>query len=123
TTYHRALADLQPLVGRYSWMRTLLRWRARKHGGMFPQRMYDIAKRYGRNRKPYFVGRASDGTQFVGDYRDIYPVVQMVDPAFQAPFVRMLCEKLLERPGVFIDIGANMGLLAASVARACSGRQ
>lgn len=98
----------------------IMRSRAQKHGGMFPERAFRFLSHFGNPKKPYFIGRTSDGTQFVGDYRDLYSVLLVVDPHFNASFVNFIANRLKTKPGAYVDVGTNMGVIAAAVARAAS---
>ncbi len=118
TQFKQSLNELQPFIGNYGWLWTILRWRASLHGGMFPERAYNALKRFGNPNKPYFIGTTTAGVKFVGDYRDLYSVLLVVDPTFHLNFVKFICEKLKAKQAkVFIDVGSNMGIVAASVAK------
>ncbi|RTL45820.1 MAG: FkbM family methyltransferase [Candidatus Melainabacteria bacterium] len=117
-SYKQCLAEIEPFIANYNWLWKVLRWRAGLHGGMFPERAYAALKPFGNQKKPYFIGTTTAGVKFVGDYRDLYSVLLVVDPSFHLDFVKFICEKLTARRGkVFIDVGSNMGIVAASVAK------
>lgn len=113
-----ALRKLQPRIGNYAIHRILLRWRSRKHGGQFPARMWELLKhRLASSRRPLFIGRTSDAVRYVGDFRQVYPVVQLADPTFQSDLAAWIADHLRRRnTGAYIDVGANIGILAGSVA-------
>ncbi len=116
--FNKCLQKIQPQLANYDWLWSILRWRAQLHGGMFPERAYRLLKRFGNANKPYFISTTTAGVKFVGDYRDLYSVLLVVDPNFHLNFVKFICEKLKSKRGkVFIDVGSNMGIVAASVAK------
>jgi FkbM family methyltransferase len=116
------LAEVNAKLGNYEWMWMIMRSRARKHGGMFPERAFKFLRKFGNPNKPYFIGTNYDGTKFVGDYRDLYSVLLVVDPAFNRSFIDFIVRRIEGKGGNFIDVGANMGEISASVARRINNR-
>jgi FkbM family methyltransferase len=114
--YERCLAELRPQIGHYGWMWASLRLLARARGG-FPWTVWMRLQRWGNPRKPYFVGRTADGTLYLGDYRELYAAHFAVYADNDLPLLNFLKRRLQQSPGAFFDVGANMGILAASVAR------
>jgi FkbM family methyltransferase len=117
----RILAEFQPGMGRYGWMWTILRWRARQTG-FPPRKLYPLFRRFCRPGRPYFVGMTGDGVAFLGDYRDRYSVDHMVSPDEIDPLTAFLLNRARQTEGAILDVGANVGLVAAELARALPER-
>ncbi|MCS6775773.1 MAG: FkbM family methyltransferase [Chloroherpetonaceae bacterium] len=120
--FQQILDAMAPQLGRYDWMWPLLRWRARQTGWP-PRVLYPLFRRFCNPQRPYFVGRTTDGTRILGDYRDRYCVDQMVMPAAPDPVVELLIRRVQARPGIILDVGANMGMLTVALARRMPDRQ
>lgn len=117
----RALRELAPKIGNYAWFWALLRARARRHGGEFPLRYHALLRRLIRPDKPYFIGSAAGGTAFLGDARDVYSAISQVCPNHDTALIGFVRARLAARGGAFADIGANVGIVAAAVARSTHG--
>jgi FkbM family methyltransferase len=65
--------------------------------------------------RPLFVFEAC-GLKFVGDRRDRYARTLATNPGYEDTSVSHILNGLERRPGACIDIGANMGVVAALVA-------
>ena len=103
-------------IGKYSLIWRLLQFRA-KQTGYPPRKLYPLLRRFFRKDKPYFLGFQSNGVSFLGDYRDRYSVDHAAlpdEPDFQIELLQQITEIL---PGAVLDIGANMGLVSAAIAR------
>ena len=98
-----------------------LRALARSRGG-FPWTVWMRLQHWGNPRKPYFVGRTADGTLYLGDYRELYAAHFAVYPDNDLSLLGFLKRRIQQSPGAFFDVGANMGILAASVARSLPDR-
>jgi len=115
--FDRALSEIAPLIGSYNWAWVILRHRFRRHGGTgLPWRVYGLLRRLFNPAKPYFIGRTGDGVLYVGDVRDSYSVLCAINPRCEATMPRIVEEHLRSRVGSYLDLGANMGLVAATVA-------
>jgi FkbM family methyltransferase len=110
------LDALRPRIGNYNWLFAPLRRRYRKRGRL-PWRMYLLMRRLGSPRKPLFVAQSSEGIQFVGDYRDWYSMWCAIDPDYDRTIIEQLRLLLAQHPGHYLDVGTNMGIVAASLAR------
>ncbi len=119
--FQRHLEELRPRIGRYRFLLALLRFRCRQ-AGRFPERLHRLLLRFLDARRPYFVGVTADGTKYLGDFRDISSLVWQVEENHDDALLRFLKEGAARRGGAYIDIGANIGVLAASVARSLAGR-
>src|SRR5947209_12112110 len=83
------LEALRPKVGNYGWIWAILRARARRTGRI-PTRLYSRLQRFFRPEKPYFIAKATDGTAFLGDYRDDYATLCAILPDHEANLLRFL---------------------------------
>jgi FkbM family methyltransferase len=119
--FQRHLDALTPQIGNYEWMWRLLRARARRHG-WFPRKLYALLKRFANPRRPYFLGETGEGVRFLGDCRDTYAACCAVLPDYDTPLIRFITEQMRAREGAYLDIGTNLGVVAASVAQRLEGR-
>jgi FkbM family methyltransferase len=105
------------MIGSYTWQLKLLRNAAARTGG-FPQQLYRKLRRLIRRApsRPYFVTTSANGVLFLGDFRDSFSVACAVVPKYNEGVISVLTESALTRPGGFVDVGANAGIVAASVA-------
>jgi len=113
--------ELMPKISDYSWMWNLLRRRAQKTG-WFPRRLHAVIQRFGNPAKPYFVGQTSDGIRFLGDYRDEYSATCEVCPDYDGLLLRFMQKRMQRTDGAYVDIGSNMGVTVATMARFLQGR-
>jgi len=114
------LDELQPRIGHYGWMLSVLRHRSKRSGGL-PSRVLRWFRQISNRNRPYFIGVTEDGTRFVGDFWDDYSVAWAVQPGYDRHVVEFLKEKSGGLSGTFLDIGANCGVLAATVGRHTRG--
>ena len=77
----------------------------------FERRRTDIAP-----GRPYFTGKLAGGVRFMGDARDWPAALHAVDPECNSILIGALKDELSRRPGDFVDVGTNIGVVAASVA-------
>lgn len=120
--FERAAAELLPKTKSYEWAFRILR-QAQVHGEQFAHRRERLLKRFVSRRKPYFVFQTSDGLRLMGDYRDRYSRRAALYPDEEGDLAHWIIEALDARPGAYVDVGSNMGILAAMVARARPDRQ
>ncbi|MGY1741608.1 MULTISPECIES: FkbM family methyltransferase [unclassified Blastococcus] len=66
--------------------------------------------------RPYFTGKLANGVRFLGDARDWPSALHAVDPTCNSTLIRALEEELSRRPGDYVDVGTNIGVVAASMA-------
>lgn len=113
------LAEFTPQIGHYGWAFALLRRQFRKHGSCgFPYRAFSALRPFFRKGKPFFIGHTGDGVKFLGDWRDSYAVLSTLIERCDAELVDQIVKSIIRQPGsVYLDVGSNMGLLAASIAR------
>jgi FkbM family methyltransferase len=119
--FRRCLEELRPKIGRYGWLFTLLRLRARQKG-YFPDRTYRMLLKATDKDRPYFIGQTPSGIRYLGDVRDEYSVWFSIFPERDAALLRLLQARAAALDGTFIDVGANVGIFAATAARAAAGR-
>ena len=113
--FQQCLDTFLPQVGNYRWIWSLLAFRSRFKEG-FPHRIHAIIRRI-TQKKPYFIAHTKEGVAFVGDSREVYSVVCAVHPDWDGPNIRNLLKMYRPKSGAYLDIGANMGLLAATMAK------
>lgn len=118
--FHESLAQLQPQIGSYKWMWLALRLWSRYRGG-FAWGMHRRIKALQMNR-PYFIGRTGEGTRYLGDHRDLYTAYFATFPDNEAGLLRFMKQSFRQTSGACLDIGANAGITAASMALACADR-
>ncbi|MBV9849654.1 MAG: FkbM family methyltransferase [Armatimonadetes bacterium] len=119
--FPHVLESLGPQIGSYDWMWALLRLSTRRRGG-FPERLYARLRRLGNPRRPYFRGRTADGTAFLGDYRDFPSAAYMVMPRWNDAIIQFMRGQYDVIQGNYLDLGANFGVVAATMARHLAGR-
>jgi FkbM family methyltransferase len=72
--------------------------------------------------RPFFLGTLSSGINFAGDARDFPAVLHAIYPDCNATLINGLIEEIQGREGEVFDIGANIGVVAASLARQMGAR-
>ncbi|MGY1751704.1 FkbM family methyltransferase [Blastococcus sp. SYSU D01042] len=65
---------------------------------------------------PYFTGSVAGGIRYLGDARDWPSALHAVDPGCNDTLIDALTSELTQRPGDYVDVGTNIGVVAASVA-------
>lgn len=118
---HYILTEFRPYIGNYAWMWRLMRSRS-ANGQYFPDRMYRSLMRFGNPGRPFFIATTAAGTAFLGDYRDRYAAICSCDPDYNGTTIRFLQSKLDRARGAYLDIGANLGIIAATIARFLADR-
>src|SRR5207244_4286059 len=58
-----------------------------------------------------------------GDYRDDYATLCAIFPDHEADLLRFLKRQMERRAGAYLDVGTNLGLIAATMARALAGHE
>jgi FkbM family methyltransferase len=115
--FKRALEELRPQFGNYRWALAILGRQYRKHAtGGFPYRVYPMLKRFFNLKKPYFIGQTGNGIRFVGDIRDDYSILSAIDPQLDRLITEFMDRRVRPLEGSYLDVGANMGVVAATVA-------
>ncbi|MBB3676491.1 FkbM family methyltransferase [Modestobacter versicolor] len=66
--------------------------------------------------RPYFTGTLARGIQYLGDARDWPSALHAVDPGCNSILIDALLQELSRRPGNVVDVGTNIGVVAASMA-------
>jgi FkbM family methyltransferase len=66
--------------------------------------------------RPYFTGTHAGGVRYLGDARDWPSALNAVDAASNTTLIEALRQELSRRPGDFVDVGTNIGVVAASIA-------
>lgn len=72
--------------------------------------------------KPYFFGELSSGIKFVGDARDYPSALHFLHPDANSTLINAILLSIGESRGDFIDVGSNIGVVSASVARHIADR-
>jgi len=112
------LKTLRSMSGNYGWLLRLLR-RRQERSGHFPNRLHKILLRCVPKRRPYFIGETRHGVRFLGDIREYDSVHWAVGAQSDERLIDLACEQLNARPGAYLDVGANCGVVAATVALRC----
>ncbi|SEU00001.1 FkbM family methyltransferase, partial [Geodermatophilus poikilotrophus] len=66
--------------------------------------------------RPYFTGTVAGGVRYMGDARDWPSALHAVDPGCNRILIDALQRELSRRPGGFVDVGTNIGVVTASIA-------
>ncbi|MGY1885753.1 FkbM family methyltransferase [Blastococcus sp. SYSU DS0753] len=120
------LADLQGQIGDHSAMWAALTEAEFQRSG----RRTDLVSRvdgrfvqdFERSRagvpadRRYFTGTQAGGIRYLGDARDWPSALHAVDPACNSTLIDALRSELSRRPGDYVDVGTNIGVVAASMA-------
>lgn len=114
--FDRILAEMTPYVGDHDLAWNWMRW-AEKKGGKWPKHVNSLLKRTWKTGKPYGIVETAVGLRFFVDRRDRYARTNAIDPDYEVSTAAPIIQSLRERPGAYVDVGANMGILAAMVAR------
>jgi FkbM family methyltransferase len=109
------LDSYRPLLGRYTWLLRLLAWRKRQIG-FFPLRLHQRLQRFVSSSRPYFIGRTRQGVLFLGDVREYDSCHWAVGDSADEQVITRALELLRTRPGAYLDVGANCGVVAATLA-------
>lgn len=72
--------------------------------------------------RPYFIGELASGVGFAGDARDYPTALHALHPDCNATLIEGLLKALGDRSGDVIDVGANLGVVSASVANCLGSR-
>jgi FkbM family methyltransferase len=115
------LKAFRPQIGSYGLIWRLLQIRA-KQTGFPPRKLYPMLRRFLRPEKPYFIGMLGNGVSFLGDHRDRYSVDHIALPDERDFQIELLQKMVGILPGAVLDIGANMGLVSAAIARRYADR-
>ncbi len=117
------IRSMPPLFAFAFW---IMRLRTRKTRWL-PRRIYSIFspsfRRRAQSKTPLFVAKTNRGLSFIGDYGDNYSTLAATHPDYDASTVDFITERMQHLEGAFLDVGANMGILAASVAKSLQGRE
>lgn len=113
--FERILAETLPLVGNSNWAVNLARW-SQARGRHSQRHVQSLFKRAMNNKRPYFIFEAG-GLKFVGDRRDRYARTIAAAPSYEDASVGYILQSLRANPGAYLDVGTNMGVVAALVAK------
>lgn len=114
----RILEDLKPQIGNHAWAVALSRFVEPREGGI-QKWTESLLKRAYNHKKPLFVFQ-DGGLSFVGDRRDRYSRWISGMPRHEEALANRILAHLREG-SAYIDVGANMGVLAGFVARSHLG--
>lgn len=101
--------------GDYEWMHRMLRARSRRRDGNMPFNSFRRLHFLGNPRKPYYVDELSDRTKFIGHFRDTESLFWSLSRSHSADVIATIVACLEARPGLYIDIGANTGVVASQI--------
>ena len=131
----QCLEDLRPQIANYDWMWRILRARVAVRrvlsskpakSGDFPCWWHIALSRLANPRRPYFIGVTCSGLRFVGDQRDLESAMWAVSRTGGIDggmVLDVILAQLRGRAGAYVDVGANMGMMAVAVAHQDPGRQ
>jgi FkbM family methyltransferase len=119
------LADMQEQVGNFDAMWDSLAeadfQRSGRRTGLLARVDQRFVRDFERRRtdvpsdRPYFTGTLA-GVRYMGDARDWPSALHALDPECNSTLIGALRSELSRRPGDYIDIGTNIGVVAASMA-------
>jgi FkbM family methyltransferase len=112
----RILDEIRAKSGNYQPL-----WQNRPAGQSLAETMTEVRRNVDPDR-PFFVGTLSSGINFAGDARDFPAVLHAIYPDCNATLINGLIEEIHGREGEVFDIGANIGVVAASLAREMGSR-
>ncbi len=112
--FERILEESRQRVGRHDGAIAALRFGERMPK-VIRKTINSVVKRTADLSKPYFEFEAA-GLKFMGDRRDRYAVGIARMPSYEDATVGHILESLATHPGAYLDIGTNMGVVAALVA-------
>lgn len=81
--------------------------------GLNPTRVHRLLGLLLTRRKDIYKGRLKEGLWFHGGYRDFDTRMWVEDPAWNRGLVAAICRRLEQKPGAFVDVGTNLGVVAA----------
>lgn len=113
--------EIQPFFGSYGPLLSLLRLRRRLRGNI-PLRLWRALAGLHRVSRPLFLGRTWDNIKFVGDFSDEYSIIWNTGDHYDKGLLVALKRAVESRVGLFIDVGGNLGIVAATAGRALAGR-
>jgi FkbM family methyltransferase len=96
-------------------------WRDRVQGESLEVAISTIRSRIDPER-PYFFGQLSNGIRFAGDARDFPAALHAMYPDCNSTLINALISEVGDREGDIIDVGANIGVVGASLARQIGAR-
>lgn len=91
-------------------------WKGYRAGNSFAELMDDIRRNVDPDR-PYFIREMPNGVRFAGDARDFPSVLHALYPHCNDTLIGGLIGEIGDRDGDVLDIGANIGIVAANLAR------
>ena len=112
--FNDILRDIKPKIGNYDWFWHIMR-RRKKQTGLIPAKLSMMLGRIA-STKPYFIGTTSNGIHFLGDARDNYSIHCQLIADFDEHLITFLKGKISHVEKQFLDVGTNMGVVAASIA-------
>jgi FkbM family methyltransferase len=120
--YHLYLDSLRPRIGNYDRIWKILRPIARRVGHM-PYKPWAVLRRFFSEKKPYFIAETAEGIRYVGDYRDQLSITYATLPDHDSVLLQFIQKQMARTRGSYIDVGANVGVMAATMARFLEGRE
>lgn len=115
------LEEIEDRSADYSWL-----WKALAKKKIFRQRPFHETFEKLRQDvdpdRPYFFGEMSNGIKFAGDARDFPSALHAVYPNTNQALIQASIDALSNQGGDVVDIGANIGVVSASISRHIEGR-
>jgi FkbM family methyltransferase len=96
-------------------------WQNRPAGQSLAETMAEVRRNVDPDR-PFFFGKLPSGINFAGDARDFPAVLHAICPDCNATLINGLIEEIRGREGEVFDIGTNIGVVAATLARQMGSR-
>jgi FkbM family methyltransferase len=95
-------------------------WNARPAGQSLVDGMVWVRQRVDPS-KPYFFSQLANGIKFAGDARDFPAILHAAYPTCNSALISSLIREIGDRREDVLDVGTNIGVVAASVARHLAG--
>lgn len=68
--------------------------------------------------RPYTLEKLQEGVQFVGGRADMDTLLWVTEPSFNRGLINFIAQSWKQSPGRIVDVGSNLGVLSAMVAKA-----
>ncbi|MFF8802891.1 MULTISPECIES: FkbM family methyltransferase [unclassified Methylobacterium] len=110
------LERISAKVTDYNWL-----WNACR-ASKSPIQAYAELRKNINSDQPYFIGTLSTGIRFVGDARDFPSAWHAINPDANSALIKQMIDHIPPSGCDVVDIGANIGVVSASVAMHLEGR-
>ncbi|MCU0316930.1 MAG: FkbM family methyltransferase [Fimbriimonadaceae bacterium] len=89
----------------------------KKLPGLNDWRLHKILATLYHGGSELYQGTLPEGITLFGSYRDFDVRMWATQPSWTRGLVKLLSDRLLQHPGAFIDVGANLGMVSSLVAK------